>query len=654
MNRKIKNIALLGNPNSGKSSIFNQLTGLNQTIGNYPGVTVDKKSGTFLVDNNQKITVVDLPGTYSIYARSADEKVVSDFLSTPTQKDFPDVLIFTADANNLSRSLLLFTQAAEFKIPMVLLLNMMDVSDKTGRSINIAALSKALGNIKIIKTNARKGTGLPELKNYLAALEVIEQSETSKVQTLDDQQQIQDTQTRYQKISDIIATCVTESNTGKTSKNTTQILDKIFVHKFLGYPIFIGILFLLFQTIYSFAELPMEVMDSLFAVLQSKAIAFFPPGTFTDLIVEGVIPGLGGVFIFIPQITILFLFVAILEETGYMARVVFLMDKIMRPFGLNGKSIVPLVSSMACAIPGIMATRTIDNWKDRIITILVTPLMSCSARLPVYAILIAIVIPDEYIFGIFNLKGIVLFALYLLGIFFALGMAWVFKIFLKTKERSFLILELPLYKAPRWKNIALILIEKIKVFIWSAGRIILAISIVLWFLASYGPGERIENAVQKVELPSNSKTQQEYDIEVGKVKIENSYIGILGKQIEPVIKPLGYDWKIGIALLTSFVAREVFVGTLATIYNVQIEDDEDTSALQEKMKSDINTNTGLPLFNLPTGLSLMVFYALAMQCMSTLAIVKRETKSWKWVFVQLGYMTTLAYVFSFITFQLFS
>jgi ferrous iron transport protein B len=419
-----------------------------------------------------------------------------------------------------------------------------------------------------------------------------------------------------------------------------------------GYLIFFAVLFLIFQSIFAWAQIPMDFIDQSFTLLSNMVDENLPDGPLFDLISQGVIPGIGGIIIFVPQIAILFACISILEESGYMARVVFLMDKIMRKFGLSGKSVVPLISGLACAIPAIMATRTIDNWKERLITIFVTPFMSCSARLPVFTILVALIIPENKIFGFFNFQGLVLMGLYILGFLAALLSAMALKLLIKTRERSYLIMELPTYRRPRWANVGYTILEKTKAFVFEAGKIILAISIILWVLASYGPGLNMNEARLRVqtEVASENLTEDQIQDRVAAYKLEHSYAGIIGKSIEPIIKPLGYDWKIGIALITSFAAREVFVGTVATIYSLGSSEDQVT--IKTRLKSEINPETGGPRYTPAVGLSLLVFYTLAMQCMSTLAIVKRETKGWKWPALQLAYMTALAYLSAFLVYQI--
>jgi ferrous iron transport protein B len=682
---KTLNVALLGNPNSGKTSLFNQLTGLNQKVGNFPGVTVDKKTGTALLANGQKINILDLPGTYSLYAKSKDEQVVTDILTDTTDKNFPDLLIVTIDASNLRRNLLLLSQVIDLGIPTILALNMVDLADRLGKGITVATLEGEY-QIPVVPINARKGEGIEEIKDAIGSAIVLRQmpfldinelvgpeiskkiNQADKTPYLNLHQllstneineenaqsiQTKDTTLRYGKINRIVQK-VEQPKEQVGLKVYTDKIDNILTHKVWGYLIFISILFIIFQAIFSLASWPMDLIDKYVSGFSNWLGYTLPAGVLTDLLKDGIVPGIGGVLIFIPQIAILFAFIALLEESGYMSRVVFLMDKIMRKVGLNGKSVVPLISGVACAIPAIMATRNIENWKERLITIFVTPLISCSARLPVYSILIALVIPDETVLGFLNIQGLVLLGLYLLGFVAALLTAYLLKIVIKTGERSFLIMELPTYKQPRWKNVGLVILEKIRTFTFEAGKIIVAISIVLWVLASYGPSKEMNAAEETVKSSFNDSnfSQEEFNIKLANYKLEHSYAAILGKTIEPAIKPLGFDWKIGIALVTSFAAREVFVGTMATLYSVQSGSDEMTS-LKSKMKNEVSPETGELVFSLPVGLSLMIFYAFAMQCMSTLAVVYRETKGWKWPILQTIYMSALAYIMSLIVFTIF-
>lgn len=655
---KFKKIALVGNPNTGKTSVFNRLTGLNQHVGNFPGVTVDKKTGKLKLEETT-VEIIDLPGTYSIYPHSKDEEVVFDVLTNKENGDHPDAIMVVADASNLERNLLIFTQVYDLKIPVMLILNMSDVAFRLGKKFDTEAFAKRFPGVPVVETNARIGAGINTLKAVLQNGFTIEAHQpvidNFSIKNRDHAAvQEQETALRYEFIRDLLKDVVktVEKSTQKTKK--VNWLDRILVHHVFGYLIFATVLLLIFQLIFSFAEFPMEMIDGVFGNLSSWILNHLPEGVFTNLLANGIVPGLGGVIIFIPQIALLFLCLGLLEETGYMARVVFIMDRLMRPFGLNGKSVVPLLSSAACAIPGIMATRTIANWKERIITIMVAPLMSCSARIPVYTLLIALVIPHQTVFGFLNLQGLVLFSLYALGLVSALLVSLVMKWIIKSDEPSMLLLELPEFRSPRWGNVFITLLEKIKIFIFDAGKVILAVSIILWAMASYGPPSRIDKAVAAIEKPltENDSVVEIYNQKVASVALENSYMGILGKTIEPVIRPLGYDWKIGISLLTSFAAREVFVGSMATIYSVK-DDGEENLGLLEKMRSEKHAD-GTPVYSLATGLSLMVFYVYAMQCMATLAIVRRETKSWKWPVVQVLYMGALAYLASFVIYRIFS
>ncbi|HLP55268.1 MAG TPA: ferrous iron transport protein B [Fluviicola sp.] len=651
----MKKVGLFGNPNTGKSSLFNRLTGLKQRVGNFPGVTVDKQLGK-LKFGHETVQIIDFPGTYSIYPRSADEQVVYKVISNPNHADYPDLALVVVDASNLERNLLLFSQIYDLGVPTVLVLNLTDVASKNGLVINIDQLQSHFPNTTIIRSNARVGLGMNEIHAAISQLGNTGKSPKSNSVPLiamdDPAAQSTDTTARFERIKRIVADVVTKKE-NPASRQFSSRLDRWLVHPVLGYVIFFTLLLVIFQTVFSLAAYPMDWIDMAFANLSEWTAAAIPEGLFSRLLTEAIIPGIGGVLIFIPQIGLLFLLISILEETGYMARVVFIMDKLMRPFGLNGKSVVPLISSAACAIPGVMATRTIQSWNERLTTILVAPLMSCSARIPVYTLLIALVIPDQKIWGFLNLQGLVLFGMYALGLVMALLVALVIKqFFRKRAELSVFLLELPAYKAPRWANVGLEVFQKVKLFVLDAGKIILAISIVLWALASFGPGDNMEKAAAAIEAPAdkNEINVTAYEDRVAAAKLEHSYMGILGKTIEPVIRPLGYDWKMGISLLTSFAAREVFVGSLATIYSVHQEDD-DPKPLIDRLRSEKYPD-GKPVYTLASGVSLLVFYAFAMQCMATLAVVKRETKSWKWPLIQLGYMGVLAYLGAFIAYQL--
>jgi len=645
-------IALLGNPNTGKSSVFNLLTGMRQKIGNFPGVTVEKKSGNYS-DGKESIEIIDFPGTYSLNPRSVDEEVVSKVLNDPSNTDYPDLIMAVIDASRIENNLFLFTQLYDLGLPMVLVLNMWDLAKKEGIQIDLNKLQECFPDIIIIHTNARVGIGkdriIDTIKNHKKRADTSFIKSDEAPQKTEENYERKIAALRKKKIQELTPRFVEKEKTKKTSK-----LDLLFVHPVWGYLFFLLVLMVIFQFIFSFASYPMDWIEGSFLSLSEFTASSLPSGAVNDLISQGIVPGIGGVFIFIPQIALLFFFIAILEETGYLSRVVFIMDRIMRPLGLNGKSIVPLMSSLACAIPGVMSTRTISNWKERLITILIAPLMSCSARIPVYTLLIALVIPEGHVFGFINIQGLVLFGLYLLGIVGALLTAFVLKLLIQNKSKGFLLLEIPNLKAPVWRNVGFTVLEKIKIFVFDAGKIILAISIILWFMASYGPGNEIEKSSQKLikseaYKASNSEEQQSLK---SSVMLEHSYIGHLGKFIEPVIEPLGYDWKIGISLISSFAAREVFVGSLSTIYAVHDEREEKQN-LRETMKNEKRAD-GTPTYSMASGISLMVFYVFAMQCMSTLAVVKRETQSWKWPIIQLTFMGVMAYSLSYLSFLILS
>lgn len=697
MSLKNINVALIGNPNVGKTSVFNQLTGLNQQVGNYPGITVEKKMGFCKLPNNIKANILDLPGTYSLNASSIDESVVIELLLNKNDRLYPDVALVVTDVENLKRNLLLYTQIKDLEIPTILVINMADRMEHKGISLDIPYLEEHL-KTKIALISSRKGHGIEELKNLIVSYKTISSEPCLNASVIDveyfnslrhafpnqllyklwlvitqdvnflnlerneirssftkshsDLKRLQQKETikRYQFINDVLKEGLKVDSS--VAKDFRSKLDRVLTHKIWGYAIFFIILFVIFQSIFQWSEIPMDFIDSTFATLSALASEHLPSGMLTDLISQGIIPGIGGILIFIPQIAFLFLFISILEESGYMSRVVFLMDKIMRRFGLSGKSVVPLISGTACAIPAIMATRNIENWKERLITILVTPFTTCSARLPVYAIIIGLVIPDTYVLGVLNVQGLTLMLLYVIGFGMAILSAYILNSILKVKGKTFFVVEMPNYKLPMFKNVAINVIEKTKAFVFGAGKIILAISIILWFLASYGPGKEFKNA-EKIII-ENTKTQPlseaEFNNAVASQKLENSYIGLMGKTIEPVISPLGYDWKIGIAIISSFAAREVFVGTLATIYSVGGSDNENT--IKNKMAAEVNPVNGEKVFNFASGISLLMFYAFAMQCASTLAITKKETNSWKWPAGQLVFMSALAYVVALIAFQI--
>ena len=703
--KKTINVALIGNPNTGKTSLFNELTGLNQKVGNYPGVTVDKKEGSSKLQGNLKAIITDLPGTYSINPTSLDETIVLKTLLNSKSDKTPDVIVVVADIENLKRNLLLFSQIKDLEIPTVLAINMADQMKRKGITVDIKLLEKELGN-EVVLISVRKATakGVEEVKKaivktyntakafplcnvnnridpayfdrlkeinpkysiYELWLMITQNSFPDKISEEEKQAlltfkndsknlkkyQHKETIYRYQKINEILKKTYLVDRS--KASDLRAKLDKVFTHKIFGYVLFFTVLLVIFQSIFDWASLPMDLIDTAFANLSSYVNKNMPVGVLNNLISEGIIPGIGGIIIFIPQIAILFLFISLLEETGYMSRVVFLMDKIMRRFGMSGKSVIPLISGTACAIPAVMATRNISGWKERLITILVTPFTTCSARLPVYTIIIALIIPDKKIFGFLNLQGLTLLSLYILGFATAIIAAIILHKTLKVKSTSFFVVEMPDYKLPSLKNVFFDVVEKTKAFIFGAGKIILSISVVLWFLASNGPQSYADVEKNITEKTANQEiSEAKLNQMIASSKLENSYIGIMGKSIEPAIKPLGYDWKIGIALISSFAAREVFVGTLATIYSVE-SDDDDITTIKQRMASEINPETGTKRFNFPVGMSLLVFYAFAMQCMATLAIVKRETKSWKWPLIQFFGMGVLAYICSFIVFQLLS
>ncbi|WP_439584034.1 ferrous iron transport protein B [Dyadobacter bucti] len=703
-------VALVGNPNAGKSTLFNALTGLRQKTGNFPGVTVEKKSGTFrLTDSDTSsttVTVVDLPGTYSIYPKSRDETVVMDILANPKHPDFPDVVVVVVDASNLQRNLLLFTEISDLGMPAVLALNMLDVAASMNLTVNAVQLAMQL-HVPVVKINARTGEGIGKLKeavrqvsevkekslpryfyepkgnevelieevkglyaldNDYVALQYVcqhdnfsflEQPVRAKLDTLIEKYGFdennflaEETIARYEKIKPIISKAV--KTEGKTEQPYwTRKLDSILLHPFWGYVTFAAVLILVFQAIFAWASYPMDMLDAATAATIEWVKETLPQGVLNDLITDGILAGIGGVIIFIPQIAILFALVSILEESGYMARVMVIMDKLMRKFGLNGRSVVPLISGVACAVPAIMTTRSISSRYERLLTILVTPLMSCSARLPIYAILIALVVPETKVFGFLNTQGLVLFGLYFLGLVGALGSAWLLSLFIPRKEPSYFMLEMPSYKLPRWGQVGFTMYDSVKSFVFEAGKVIMAISIILWVLASYGPGDNIEKAEQQVVLEMSGQPQQEIDVAIASAKLESSYAGQFGRFIEPVIKPLGYDWKIGIALLASFAAREVFVGTMATIYSIS-GDFEDVPTVKERLVKEKNPETGGAMFTPAVCYSLLMFYVFAMMCMSTIAVVYRETHGWKWPIIQLIYLMTLAYVSAFAVYQLMS
>lgn len=673
--KNTKQILLVGNPNVGKSTIFNLLCNKTQKTGNYAGVTVASHSGNYSY-RNQDIEVIDLPGSYSIYPASEDEAILSKFLID--KNGSYSGVVYILEALSIKRGLLLFHQIQDLGIPVLLVVNQMDQADRRGVSINLQKLSEEL-KVKVIATNAKRNEGVDEIREavfnndfsasdkvsfeipaeqkglifkildktkeknqykiwtllssetYLGKLESVnDQINQNEVKCLVPKRlQTQETIRRYQKIDGIISRVITKKI--HYQELLTEKLDRVLVHKFWGYVIFGLLLLLIFQSVFFLAEYPMSWIESFFLWLSEFSRKSLPEGPINSLVSDGVIPGIGGIIVFAPQIGILLYFLYLLEDSGYMARVIFLMDRLLRPFGLNGKSIVPLVSGTACAIPAIMSTRNIENVKERLITIIVTPFMTCSARLPVYSIIIGLIFSNGTFFGI-QYKALALMAMYLLGFVTALLAAMLLKKFIKNKGKSFLVMDLPTYKMPLFGYDLRLTLGKVWDFIFGAGKIIFFVSIIIWAFSYFGPKQNTGELVAK------------------DVKLENSYLAKIGKGIEPVIAPLGYDWKMGVGILTSFVAREVFVGTMSTLYS--LDSDAPETKVIDKMRSDIKPN-GEKVFSFATGLSILIFYAFAMQCVSTLAVVYRETKSWKWTVIQLIGMSGLAYFASFLVYHIF-
>ncbi len=701
-------IALVGNPNCGKTSLFNALTGLRQKVGNFPGVTVDRKAGTIVLQDGRISTVIDLPGTYSLYPNADDERVATSVLANHQDEDHPDLVVLVADATNLRRSLLLCTQVMDLGLPLVLALNMADLLEKEGRSLNVKLLSKLLG-VPVVVISALKDVGIPQLiaelskphspctepffkvpvafdsmlvpvikkigtaSRYLGWLLLMRPENFSwldsdpilsadKAHILDDPDGLINSEmaVRYDRINEIVE--AVEKEPVHLLGRYSDRLDRILLHPVGGYLIFVALLGIIFQSIFAWAKYPMDAIDWFFSAAGQGMKALLPGGWLTELLVDGAWAGLGGIVIFVPQIALLFFFISLLEDSGYMSRVVFLMDRLVRPFGFSGKSVIPLIGGMACAVPSVMMARTIPNRTERLITIMVTPLMSCSARIPVYILLISMFVPEDYFLGFISLQGLVMTAMYFLGFFMALAVAWVIKTVSRYKSGGIFVTELPIYRVPRWRNTLLTMFHKSRTFVLEAGKIIIVISMVLWVLKTYGPASQMAaidaELSPAIAAAQDGTVQQELKNQLASEKLRASFAGKIGQAMEPAIRPLGFDWKIGISLLSSFAAREVFVGTMATLYGAGEDAAADEAGrfggLRARMKAEMNPETGLPVYTAPVAFSLLIFYAFAMQCMSTLAVVKRETGSWKMTLAMLAYMTALAYGGSLLVYQLFS
>lgn len=690
--RRVFTVALLGGPNSGKSSLFNRLTGLQQRIGNFPGVTVEKKVSTFKMENGETAQLIDLPGTYTLYPTGEEERVTCDILRNPQHPDAPDLVVVVCDATQLRRGLVLVGQAMDLGLPVIVALNMNDLLAKEKIAVNTDLLAQKL-QTPVVAISALTGQGISRLKSLISPhidaptvhiftppldLQASVEEIKNCLHTNNDYRAYQallqpdsfndlseECRINIRKkvpenyapifISDemLLRNDRAEGLAGNildrmpsASEKLSNRIDDIVLHRVGGYFIFGLILMLVFQAIFTWASYPMDLIDGLFGHLTTWLHNQLPDSWLTNLLADGIVAGIGGIVVFVPQIAFLFFFIALLEESGYMSRVMFLMDRIMRPFGFSGRSLVPLIGGMACAVPSIMMARTIPNRQERLIAILVTPLMSCSARIPIYVLLIGMFVPKTPVLGIITQQGLAMMFMYILGFIMALFSAWVLKKVLRYDTSGIYVAEMPIYRMPRWENISLIIYQKCHSFVTEAGKVILIISIVLWFAASFGPPQKMAAIDDRYDKAINTSPEKQDTLEMQRdaEKLQNSYAGMFGRSIEPLIRPLGFDWKIGIALLTSFAAREVFVGTMATLYSVGEEKGDDPKKLRERMSSDINPHTGQPTYTPAVGFALLVFYAFAMQCMGTLAITKRETGSWKWAMLMLTYMTILAYL----------
>jgi len=651
-NKSHLTIALAGNPNAGKTTLFNSLTGLNQKVANYPGVTVERKEGIWDL-GDRSATLIDLPGLYSLDATSLDEQIARDVITGKVESvPRPDVIVSVVDATNLERNLYLTTQLFEYGVPVVVALTMIDVFEKRKHEIDIGKLSTGLG-VPVIAVNAKADRGKSELADKVDELAGATPKVPHELNGGSPEGDNARIFARYNFISNAVQDSVKHND--KREHRVSEKIDRVLTHKVFGLAILVLILLTVFQAIFSWATLPMDLLDKGFGALGDGVRSSMPPGILTDLLVDGIIAGVGGVLVFLPQILLLFLFISILEDTGYLARAAFLLDKLMSRVGLHGKAFLPLMSSFACAIPGIMATRTIENKRDRFATILIAPFMSCSARLPVYTLMIGAFFAGQTVFGFVSLGAVLMLAMYTLGITVALIVAFILKRTLLKAPPPPFIMELPPYRMPSIRTVFQNMITRAWLFVKRAGTVILAISIILWALMYFPrsvPPSVAGSQQGQVALNNEQRTtnnEPPAPLPEGE-QLRNSFAGRLGHTIEPVIRPLGFDWKIGVALIASFAAREVLVSTLSIIYNVGKDENEQSETLISAIR-DAKDDNGKLVWTPLTALTLMVFFVLAMQCMSTVAIVRRETNSWSWTLFMVGYMTGLAYLASFLTYQ---